>query len=168
MNCISNISNAIMAIASVLNLIIVVLIFFKERRDIKNKEEYERKNNWYSSLGLRDLTISFSNKIETLKTDSLKFLANELKQTEYINLSKKVDDDFLRYKNEYLSIIDCIDGSIYNKLLLEFNQIQDDLYKIVSIMLGEKLLQGKRNVQAIIIQFDEIKKKIIKMTISIA
>ena len=168
MDWISSISNVVMAIASVLNLGIVVWIFCKERSETKNKEEYEKKNNWYSSLGLKDLTISFSNKIETLKNDSLKFLNNELKQDEYICLSKKVDDDFLKYKNEYLSIIDCIDGLMCNKLSIEFYQIQDDLYKIVSIMLGEKLLKGSKNSQSIIIQFDEIKKKIIKMTINIA
>lgn len=164
---ISDIANIVMAIASVVNLIIVIWIFKKERKEAKSKITYDKKDNWYSSLGLKDITISFSNKVNDLKNDSLKFFNNKIKQDEYIKIYKKVDDEFLQYKNEYLTIVDCVDNSLTNKLTEEFQQIQDELYKLVSIMLGDKSLKTNSNPQDIIIKFDDIRKKIIKMSINI-
>lgn len=164
---ISDISNIVMAIASVLNLIIVVWIFKKERTESKNKVEYDKKDSWYSSLGLKDLTVSFSNKMNGLKNNSLEFFNDGMSQDDYIKVYKQVDDEFLKYKNEYLTIVDCVDQSLTQKLTKEFQQIQDDLYNIVTIMLGDKTLKSNSNSQNIIIKFDEIRKKIIKMSINI-
>lgn len=164
---ISDIANIVMAIASVVNLIIVIWIFKKERKEAKSKITYDKKDNWYNSLGLKDLTIDFSNKINGLKNDSLKFFNDNINQDEYIKIYKKVDDEFLQYKNEYLTIVDCVDDSLTNKLTEEFQQIQDELYKLVSIMLGDKSLKTNSNQQDIIIKFDDIRKKIIKMSINI-
>lgn len=164
---ISDIANIVMAIASVANLIIVIWIFNKERKETKNKISYDKKDSWYSSLGLKDLTISFSNKVNDLKNDSLDFFNSKIKQDEYIKIYKRVDDEFLQYKNEYLTIVDCVDNSLTNKLTEEFQQIQDELYKLVSIMLGDKSLKTNSNPQDIIIKFDDIRKKIIKMSIKI-
>lgn len=161
---ISDIANIVMAIASVANLIIVIWIFNKERKETKNKISYDKKDSWYSSLGLKDLTISFSNKVNDLKNDSLDFFNSKIKQDEYIKIYKRVDDEFLQYKNEYLTIVDCVDNSLTNKLTEEFQQIQDELYKLVSIMLGDKSLKTNSNPQDIIIKFDDIRKKIIKMS----
>lgn len=167
MKYVSDISNFVMAIASVLNLIIVIWIFKRESTESKNKIKYDKKDSWYSSLGLKDLTVSFSNKMNDLKDKSLEFFNDEINQNEYIKVYKQLDDDFLKYKNEYLTIVDCIDQSLTQKLTKEFQQIQDDLYNIVTIMLGDKTLKSNSNSQDIIIKFDEIRKKIIKMSINI-
>ena len=63
--------------------------------------------------------------------------------------------------------MDCVDNSLTSKLTEEFQLIQDELYKIVSLMLGDKSLKTNSNPQDIIIKFDEIRKKIIKMSINI-
>ena len=94
-------------------------------------------------------------------------LLAEAKASAYIKIYKKADDDFLQYKNEYLTIVDCVDNSLTSKLTEEFQLIQDELYKIVSLMLGDKSLKTNSNPQDIIIKFDEIRKKIIKMSINI-
>ena len=164
---ISDIANIVMAIASVANLIIVIWIFKKERKETKSKITYDKRDNWYNSLGLKDLTISFSNKINDLKNKSIEFFNDNIEQEEYIKIYKKADDDFLQYKNEYLTIVDCVDNSLTSKLTEEFQLIQDELYKIVSLMLGDKSLKTNSNPQDIIIKFDEIRKKIIKMSINI-
>lgn len=164
---ISDIANIVMAIASVANLIIVIWIFKKERKEAKSKITYDKRDNWYNSLGLKDLTISFSNKINDLKNKSIEFFNDNIEQEEYIKIYKKADDDFLQYKNEYLTIVDCVDNSLTSKLTEEFQLIQDELYKIVSLMLGDKSLKTNSNPQDIIIKFDEIRKKIIKMSINI-
>lgn len=164
---ISDISNIVMAIASVLNLIIVIWIFKKESNESKNKAKYDKKDSWYNSLGLKNLTVSFSNEINDLKNNSLEFFNDKMKQDEYIKTYKQIDDDFLKYKNEYLTIVDCVDQSLTKNLTEEFQQIQDDLYGIVTVMLGDKTLKSVSNPQDIIIKFDEIRKKIIKMSINI-
>lgn len=171
---ISDIANITMAIASVFsliisiaNVIVIIWIFFKERNDSKEKQIHERKENWYNSLGLKDITISFSSKINELKEQSISFFNNSIEQDDYIKMYKNVDGDFLKFKNEYLTIVDCIDDSLTQKLTEEFMQIQDDLYNMVSIMVGNKTINSKLNSQDIIIQFDDIRKKIIKMSIDI-
>lgn len=163
---ISDIANIVMAIASVLNLIIVIWIFKKETKEAKNKIKYDKRDTWYTSLGLKDLTVSFSNQINELKNRSIDFFEDKLEQEQYITLYKKVDDDFLKYKNEYLTIVDCVDDSLTDKITKDFQQIQDDLYNIVSLMLGDKNLKSSSNAQEIIIEFDKVRKKILKMSIN--
>ena len=75
---ISDIANIVMAIASVANLIIVIWIFKKERKEAKSKITYDKRDNWYNSLGLKDLTISFSNKINDLKNKSIEFFNDNM------------------------------------------------------------------------------------------
>lgn len=164
---ISDIANIVMAIASVLNLIIVIWIFKKEAKEAKNKIKYDKRDTWYTSLGLKDLTVSFSNQINELKNKSIDFFEDKLEQEQYITLYKKVDDDFLKYKNEYLTIVDCVDDSLTDKITKDFQQIQDDLYNIVSLMLGDKNLKSSSNAQEIIIEFDKVRKKILKMSVNI-
>ena len=94
-------SNFVMAITSILNIFVIIWIFFKERAESRIKAEHEKKDRQYNSLGLNDLTIAFSNKINDLKESSLQFFKDEIEQKEYVNLYKGVDNDFLKYKNEY-------------------------------------------------------------------
>ena len=163
----SDISNTVMAIASVVNLFVIIWIFLKERAESRKKIAYDKRDRWYNSLGLNDLTTNFSNKINELKEKSIGFFKDEIKQQEYIKIYKNFDNDFLKYKNEYLTIVDCVDSKLTNRLTEDFQQIQDDLYKIVSIMLGDKNLMSNSNPQDIIIKFDNIRKSIIKMSINI-
>ena len=164
---VSDVANIVMAIASIVNLFVVIWIFFKERNDANKKNKKDKKDVWYDSLGLKEITISFSNQINELKNKSIEFLDDKIDQEQYVKLYKQVDEDFLKYKNEYLTIIDCIDENLTSKLTEEFQQIQDDLYKIVSLMLGDKNLNSNCNTQEIIIEFDKVRKKIIKMSVNI-
>ena len=160
-------SNSVMAIASVANLFVIIWIFLKERAESRKKIAYDKRDMWYKSLGLNDLTTNFSNEINKLKEKSLSFFKDEMEQQEYIKIYKNFDNEFLKYKNEYLTIVDCVDSKLTNKLTEEFQQIQDELYKIVSVMLGDKNLMANSNPQEIIINFDNIRKSIIKMSINI-
>ena len=47
---ISDTANIVMAIASVLNLIIVVWIFMKERKEEERKNIKNKKHDWYKEL----------------------------------------------------------------------------------------------------------------------
>lgn len=164
---ISDTANIVMAIASVLNLIIVVWIFMKERKEEERKNIKNKKHDWYNSLGLKDLTIAFSKEIDSLKNNSIKYFNGELNQEEYKKIYKKADDDFLKYKSEYLTIIDCVDNSLTKKLTEDFQKIQDDLYNIVINMCGDISLKSNSNLHDITIKFDNIRKQILKMSINI-
>lgn len=166
-NNLSDVSNLVMAITSVVNLIIVIVIFKIEKSESTKKSLYERKDSWYNVLGLKDLTISFSNNLNILKEESLKFFKKEISQTVYVKKYKDLDDQFLKYKNEYLTIVDCVDESLTGELTEKFQQIQDDLYDIVVLMFGDSKVKAKTNEQDIIIKFDNIRKRIIKMSVGI-
>lgn len=174
-NNISDIANIVMAIASVISLIVsiinvlvVVWIFKKERKDSKDEYKHAQKENWYNSLGIKNITVTFSEKINELKNLSIDYFNNKVVQDEYIKAYKQLDEEFLKYKNEFLTFVDCVDGPLQEREISnEFEQIQDDLYKLVTLMLGDKTLKSISSSQDIIIKFDDIRKKIIKMSIAI-
>lgn len=162
---ISDIANTIMAIASVVNLIIVIWIFFKERKATDGKKEHDRKESWYDSLGLKEITINFSKEIDKLKELSLKFNENNLTPEEYTKCFKETEEIFLKFKNEYITIIECIDNNL--DFTENFQQIQDKLINMCASIVGCKNLKTNINKQEINIKFDAIKKEVITMTIEV-
>lgn len=170
-NCISNQgidwANIVMAIASVLNIIIVIYIFKKEQTNNKNKEIKDEKKTWYNLLGIQEMTTNFSNKVLVLKDKTFDFYSNNINQELYVNEYKIVEDELLKYKNEYITIVDCLNPELVNEITEEFQEIQDKLYDLMTKFVGDKNMNGNISNQEINISFDDIRKQIIKMSIRI-
>ncbi len=178
MECVINskndITNIIMAAASVLSLIIssinigvVIYIFKKEQKNVIEKNKSEKNKNWYTMLGIQEMTTAFSNKLNNLKEDTIKFYEDKLTQENILEKYKKVENELLLYKDEYITIVECLDSKKANELSEEFRTIQDDLYQIMIESVGDKAINTTTNIQQINIKFNNVRKKIIKMTIGI-
>ena len=170
-NCIFNQgidwANIVMAIASVLNIIIVIWIFKREQNNNKSKAEKDEKKTWYNLLGIQKMTTNFSDKVIVLKDKTFDFYSNKINQESYIKEYKKLEDELLKYKNEYVTIVDCLNPELVNEITEEFQEIQDKLYDLMIKFIGDKNMNGNISTQEINISFDEIRKQIIKMSIRI-
>lgn len=85
-NCIidfSTISNIVMAIASVLNIIIVIYIFIKEQNREKQRDDLVKNNEWLNSLGLKTMTLDFVGKLDKFKDESLELRNNTINIKQY-------------------------------------------------------------------------------------
>lgn len=169
-----DIANIVMAIASVISFIIsainigvVIWIFKKEQNYDENKNTLEKRKNWYTMLGIQEMTTNFSNKLNQLKTETINFYNDVLTQQEIMQKYKEVENELLLYKDEYITIVECLDSEKAAILGEEFRIIQDDLYKIMTESIGDKAMNSSNNSQQINIMFNDIRKKIIKMTIGI-
>lgn len=160
-------SNIVMAIASVLNLIIIIKIFFSERSTNKKKEEKIQKKSWYGLFGIENLTIQLSKEINFLKEKTADFYSGKLTQEDYKTNFKEVENKLLEYKNEFLTIVDCINPEMVNSLTDEFGVIQDLLYDLLVKCIGDKNTDNKISSQERIIYIDKVRKRIIKMSVKI-
>ena len=73
----------------------------------------------------------------------------------------------LKYKNEYITIVDCLNPELVKEITEEFQKIQDKLYNSMTKFIGDKNMNGNINSQEINISIDDIRKQIIKMSIRI-
>ena len=174
-NCIVNqttdwwsiIANIVMAVASVANLIIIICIFKKEQQNNNKKEIKDEKKSWYDSLGMRKLTSNISDLFLELKSITFDFYNDKIDQEEYKCQYKDIENKLLLFKNEYLTIVDCLNSEKTSCIREIFHTIQDQLYKLMTNYIGDKNINQKNSFQKINIDFDDLRKEIIKISINI-
>lgn len=163
-----DLTNIVMAVTSVLNLIIIVIIFKNEQAANKKKEKRDEKKSWYNLLGIQEMTVTISKELDDLKEKAILFHdGSSISQDEIISINKSFEDKFLKYKNEYLTIVDCLDSNVVSKLTSEFQSIQDELYAIMQFIIGDKAMGCKTNSQDIIIKYNKLRKQLVKMSINL-
>ena len=161
-------ANIVMAVTSILNIIIIVVIFKNEQSANNKKEKRDEKKSWYNLLGIQEMTVTISKELDDLKEKAILFHdGSSISQDEILSINKSFEDKLLKYKNEYLTIVDCLDSKTVCSLTSEFQIIQDELYSIMQFIIGEKAMGCKTNSQDIIIRYNNLRKQLVKMSINL-
>lgn len=160
-------TNIVVAITSVLNIFAVIYIFISEKKANSKKEEKNNKKSWYTMFGVQEKTVELSNIINDLKEKIFKFYNSEIEQNDLKEEFKMVENELLKYKNDFLTITDCIDPNVTIRLTNEFNNIQDYIYRLLIKYIGDKNADCRVSQQEIVINIDDIRKKIIKISLKI-
>lgn len=147
------VANIITSIVGLINLAFIVVIYFKDKKDNKNKEsmqeikeqeslEKEYKYNWYKLINVSD-RINELNQIMDQIVTSCNMIYNDA--NENINDRKslmkkettKIDISLKKEKNKFTSILKCLNEEDNKIMSCMYNDFQEEYFECFTIAVAQ-------------------------------
>lgn len=129
------VANVLVAIVSIANLIIVIYIFYDNKKEKHEDRKRARDIDWYGAIDTKEYIQSISAAIGAIQSKVLEILDGHLNMPEREKRIKSCIEIFntniLSQKRKTMIIAGCINKKYANRTLRVFSEAQDLLFGVI-------------------------------------
>ena len=133
----NNATSIITVFVSVVNLLFIIWIYFKDKNDKKENKIKEYKYDWFKMISINDRIENLNKMISSIKKESEEIYNSKEKDVEKRNelMNNKlsiINSSFFNEKNSYNYLLKCIDEQSNIDITILYNDFQEEYYQILT------------------------------------